>query len=585
MSAAATELEGKMEAAKNSAKGLKSSLNAQAIGKGFSEFGSAIMSGVFAMESLDAVTKIVEDDSLTMKEKIDKSLMSIVMLGTMGVSALTSLANGYKSVSAGVREFVAAQKSQLALNTLGEISEFNKKGDINRTKTLANIVGENFSALSATKQNEALAAARKLAADSATEHDRAILQEIVGLNAETVGLRGAEKASAEKKIATQLASKELGMGTTKSLIYAAALKISGQSAYDAAGGVTAFSTALKGAGKAALPILAVIAAIAALGIALKALYDDYNKDAIAAERAATAAKEAAAAYSEASKAYNTLTQDISQYEEARKGLSELEEGTDSWKNKLMEVNDQVLDLLDKYPQLAEYVSTASTGEMIISSTGLDSLKEQISSQKKIAQLSSIGAQVNAREANVERDKTDLARKIRYTPSQETKDDRIISETILDVFSNSGLQQAAAAQYEAAGTLSLFGQKELSEQHLSEAEKSSKAVMTKQISHTDLDEVISNAIEKGYTNLKDLSDPTKAAEIATDPAQIDAITSNADQISNFIQEQTNADNENSAAIQAICNSILAEVSGKSPTEGMSSIAANMYEKERAAVAEK
>lgn len=251
----------------------------------------------------------------------------------------------------------------------------------------------------------------------------------------------------------------------------------------------------------------------------------------------------------------------------------------------MEVNDQVLDLLDKYPQLAEYVSTTSTGEMVISSTGLDSLKEQISSQKKVAQLSSIGAQVNAREANVERDRTDLVRKIRYVPSQETKDDRTISETILDAFSNSGLQQAATAQYEAAGTLSLFGQKELSEQYLSEAEKNTEAATTKQISQTDLDKVISNAIEKGYTNSKDLSDPTKATEIVTDPAQVDAITSNADQISSFIQEQTNADNANSAAIQAICNSILTEVSGKSPTEGMSSIAANMYEEERADVAKK
>lgn len=318
-----------MEAAKNSAQGLKSSLNTQAIGKGFSELGSAAMSGVFAIQSLDSMMKILEDDSLTTKEKIDKSLMSIVMLGSMGASALTSLASGYKSISSGVQDFVTAQKSQLALNSLGEIADLNKKGDVNRTKTLANTVGENFSALSATKQNEALAAARKLAADSATEHDRAILKEIVGLDAETVGLHGAAKASAEKKIATQLASKELGMGTTKSLIYATALKISGQSAYDAAGGITTFSAALKGAAKASLPILAIIAAVATLGVALKALYDDYNKNAIAAEKAAEAAKEAATAYSEASKAYNTLTQDISQYEEARKGLSELEEGTDS----------------------------------------------------------------------------------------------------------------------------------------------------------------------------------------------------------------------------------------------------------------
>lgn len=223
--------------------------------------------------------------------------------------------------------------------------------------------------------------------------------------------------------------------------------------------------------------------------------------------------------------------------------------------------------------------------MIISSTGLDLFKEQINSQKKAAQFSSITAQIDARDANVKKDKTDLARKIRYAPSQEIEDDRSVSENIFDAFSSAGFREGSAAQNQIAGNLSLLGQKELSKKYSSEADKNSNAAETKQISQTDLDKVISNAIEKGYTNVKDLSDSEKVKDIVTDPAQVDAITSNADQISSFIQEQTNANNENSAAIQAICNSILTEVSGKSPTEGMSSIAANMYEKERTAVAEK
>ena len=504
-----------MEAAKNSARGLKSSLNTQAIGKGFSELGSAAMSGVFAIQSLDSMMKILEDDSLTTKEKIDKSLMSIVMLGSMGASALTSLASGYKSISSGVQDFVAAQKSQLALNSLGEIADLNKKGDINRTKTLANTVGENFSALSATKQNEALAAARKLAADSATEHDRAILKEIVGLDAETVGLHGAAKASAEKKIATQLASKELDMGTTKSLIYAAALRISGQSAYDAAGGITTFSTALKGAAKASLPILAIVAAVATLGVALKALYDDYNKDAIAAEKAAESAKYANEKFAEAQNNYKTLSSDFSSYKEAKKALDDLTAGTDEWNASLQSVNDQVLDLLDKYPDLAKYVSMTRKGEMVISEEGLDAVQKAQKDAVDQARLTKIASSAASDRAARKSAATDTQRKISWVDQEATN---------------------------ASGEL-----------------------VTAQLSDDNLNTLANLVNTQGSDSLKDTETLATTLGVGEDDPMIAAIQSSIPTITGYLESANQLEISESAKLQAICGDILNKIPGENKVD--------------------
>ena len=41
-------------------------------------------------------------------------------------------------------------------------------------------------------------------------------------------------------------------------------------------------------------------------------------------------------------------------------------GTQEWRDALLEVNDQVMDLIDKYPQLADEITTDSNGVMRIS---------------------------------------------------------------------------------------------------------------------------------------------------------------------------------------------------------------------------
>lgn len=57
-------------------------------------------------------------------------------------------------------------------------------------------------------------------------------------------------------------------------------------------------------------------------------------------------------------------------------FSSLIKGTDAWKEKLIEVNNKVLELLQTYPTLAQYVSQGANGELTISSEGWDEILKQ-----------------------------------------------------------------------------------------------------------------------------------------------------------------------------------------------------------------
>lgn len=59
-------------------------------------------------------------------------------------------------------------------------------------------------------------------------------------------------------------------------------------------------------------------------------------------------------------------------------FNSLVKGSAKWKEKLVEVNQQVLSLINKYPELAQYIERGSQGQMTISEQGWDKvLEEQI----------------------------------------------------------------------------------------------------------------------------------------------------------------------------------------------------------------
>lgn len=131
---------------------------------------------------------------------------------------------------------------------------------------------------------------------------------------------------------------------------------------------------------------AVVAAIAAIGAAIY-LNSDYKKLKDLNEEI----EKTQNALSDAQEAYKGLVSDLDNYDAAVEGLNDLVVGSTLWKDKLVEINQQVDELLAKYPELEEYVTTDENGISTFSKEGIEKIKEK--RQEQISNLS--GSVANA----------------------------------------------------------------------------------------------------------------------------------------------------------------------------------------------
>lgn len=162
-------------------------------------------------------------------------------------------------------------------------------------------------------------------------------------------------------------------------------------------------------GKIAI-VVGVIAAVTA--VAVKA----YNKDADAAKEATKRAEEAKNAYDSMRTAYSDLVSEISNYGDAYNALSKLKEGTLEWKQAALELNEQVLALIDKYPELAAAVE-ATNGVLTLNPEAVNDVLNKQFEQVQEAYRAYNLATIAKREKDIEADKTAYRRKIDYnTPS-------------------------------------------------------------------------------------------------------------------------------------------------------------------------
>lgn len=152
-----------------------------------------------------------------------------------------------------------------------------------------------------------------------------------------------------------------------------------------------------GAGIAtALPYAAVLAAIvASIAISWSIASKKNQEEQKAWENAAAAAESAQKHLNKVNEEWDQLESSLDALGNGVKTLDELTEGTIEWQKALADVNNQVIELLNKYPELAKYVTRdASTGQLGISATG-----QAIIQQKQLEELQS--AQASSALANLE----------------------------------------------------------------------------------------------------------------------------------------------------------------------------------------
>lgn len=125
------------------------------------------------------------------------------------------------------------------------------------------------------------------------------------------------------------------------------------------------------------PILAIVAAIGLVVAAFAWAANEAHKNSLAGqmEAAAEATERAADAAEKAKTAYDELLSARNEYDEIQNNLAELTRGTEEWKQSLVEANQQVLELLNTYPQLAQYIGRGEDGQLIIFDKGWDKIDE------------------------------------------------------------------------------------------------------------------------------------------------------------------------------------------------------------------
>lgn len=187
----------------------------------------------------------------------------------------------------------------------------------------------------------------------------------------------------------------------------------------------ALGTAIRAAGLTGLSgwlwvaaIVAVIAAVAftayKIGKAIKA--NTISERIKSAEEATARAKEEA---EKAQSAYDELLSSKQSYNDMQSALDGLTRGTQEWTTALSAANQQVIDLVDKYPKLAEYLEIGDKGQLSITDEGWDYADE---AGKKGVQNSQVALLTNQLE--LEKLQAEKAEKVLYDEITEKNEDPI-----------------------------------------------------------------------------------------------------------------------------------------------------------------
>lgn len=221
----------------------------------------------------------------------------------------------------------------------------------------------------------------------------------------------------------------------------------------AAGGIKALGLSIQTLATGPIGIiLGIAAALTAVGVAA---YKAYNKEKDALANATTAVQNQTEALDRLKAAQDAVNDSVSAYEEARKQVDSLVEGTQEWRDATNEANEAVLNLLDKYPELASEIENVN-GALKISKEGLELVQNLSAKAVNQAQGDLYLAQANKLSKENDYKTVSTGRSIQYTTAggqQLTVADSTI-DTIVSKINESGssfLENAETLQDELGTT--------------------------------------------------------------------------------------------------------------------------------------
>ena len=178
---------------------------------------------------------------------------------------------------------------------------------------------------------------------------------------------------------------------------------------------TAIKAVWKALGPIAIGFLAVAAAVAAVVAIVKgliALFQFLTRDELA--ESLDSAKESAEMFATALEDAKTEAEELKSafdsYESVKKTLDECAQGTEEWKDALRDVNNEVLSLMEQYPELSSMVNEAgekaitrdeNTGELQVADWAMEQMENEANQKVQNTQAASIHANQNVREAEID----------------------------------------------------------------------------------------------------------------------------------------------------------------------------------------
>ena len=148
-------------------------------------------------------------------------------------------------------------------------------------------------------------------------------------------------------------------------------------------------------------IMGITAAVTALGFVIHGMIEAWNADANAMKEANETARELKENYEELKTTYEELENAISNYQDARTALDELTKGTEEWDAAVQSLNEQVLDLIGKYPELlsmSDAITTNADGLLEISESGQKAILQIQNQRTKEGYEAQLGGQIYANKA-------------------------------------------------------------------------------------------------------------------------------------------------------------------------------------------
>ena len=314
-----------------------------------------------------------------------------------------------------------------------------------------------------------------------------------------------------------------------------------------------------------LPVIGIIAGIIvvvwALVAAFKAAYAASPEGKL--EAASAAAEGAAEAAEGAAQAYEHLAAALGSIGGKSAALENLAIGTTEWKNAVQELNGEVLDLVEQYPELAKFVDSSkgylSFTDKKVDGKTVNDVLETYQDNKFKAQSASAAAELQKRQAQIDLNYSKLDSDIKIIPKIDIPEynpqyySTQISQLQGGPYSAERAQKIAAVQKEWSEAEIAYNEAKLKEadvQFLPETreltEKVAKAIASNQIEGISIDEKAKNKTiivdgesytfdDSKYDKLKEYGEGLVATDAAT-KVFTDSLLSNALMTAEVTEEQ-------------------------------------------------